>query len=315
MKNLTSFALISLTFLALLFSSCQPDETINTTGFGDAPAASLITTGSVEVITENEVRYHVIQSAATPSIFTVTFVETATGLVAVDLGPNSALKGQELRAYADAINKPISVIITHNHPDHYHNITAFADAPIYAQTDVADLLMNFNVPLPFPNFNQLYTGTVNAVASSQTLYGLEYKFDAISGAETTENGYVFIPSKSILFAGDLIFNNHYTFLGEYTPLVGDDELTNWMTGLDMLKAMFSNYNHVFVGHSGQRSDVGTVIDEQKAFLMDVQGLIKGTKMLSSGSAATTNQEVINELQMLYPNYNGTLNTALNAPWF
>lgn len=69
-----------------------------------------------------------------------------------------------------------------------------------------------------------------------------------------------------------------------------------------MKNNFSDYNHIFVGHNGSRSDVGTVINENISYLQNAQGIIKGTQNIFGGGTATTQQDVIDELQVLYPNY-------------
>ena len=280
----------------VLFSCKKEDDTPVATkvDFGDAPTASTITAGAVEVITEDQVRYHVIVATGGP---TVTIVESEKGIVLVDLGPHHiANLGTNLRTYADAIGKPMSVIITHNHGDHYGNIDKFTDVPIYAASTVADILKANN------EFTTLYSGNITKVSSSETIQGFAFKFNTVSEAETGVNGYVYIENEKALFAGDLISNQSHNYIREYTPLEGADELTNWITGITSFKATFADYKHVFVGHNGTRTDITTVIDENIAYLTDAQGLIKGTKTLTAGGTASTNQEVVDELDALYPNY-------------
>ncbi|MER3329258.1 MAG: hypothetical protein RIF34_06725, partial [Candidatus Kapaibacterium sp.] len=69
-----------------IFVSCSDDETVvqpKVIDFGVAPSSSMITTGSVNVITENTVRYHTIDFAAAP--YTVTIIETEDKVILVDL--------------------------------------------------------------------------------------------------------------------------------------------------------------------------------------------------------------------------------------
>lgn len=118
MKHLKlNFLFIALA-AATLFVSCDSDDDNAQTevvDFGTAPSSALITTGTVNVITENTVRYHTINFGTTP--YTVTVIETESNLVIVDLGPASTF-ADELETYVDVINKPGAVIITHNHGDH-----------------------------------------------------------------------------------------------------------------------------------------------------------------------------------------------------
>lgn len=142
----------------------------------------------------------------------------------------------------------------------------------------------------------------SANSTNKVIGDLTFVFDKVSNAETGENGYIYIEEHKALFAGDLVYNLCHPFLREYTPKDGEDEIDNWIAGLNVLKSNFSEYNHMFVGHNGSRSDIGTSIDENIEYLQNSKGIIKGTQTLSSGSTATTHQEVIDELQLLYPNY-------------
>lgn len=288
---------IAIIIMAFTVFSCNNDDDDSNSqqviDFGTAPSSSIITTGSVNVITENTVRYHTINFDTAP--YTVTIVETENNVVLVDLGPAPAF-ANELEAYVDAINKSGAVIITHNHGDHYGGAANFTDLDFYAESTVASQLNNT------ADFTSLYPNNVIAVSGSQEIGGLTFVFDKVSNAETGENGYIYNEEHKALFAGDLIYNLSHPYLREYTPNSGDDEIDNWIAGLNVLKAKFANYNHLFVGHNGSRSDVSTAIDENINYLQNAQGIIKGTKTITSGGAATTHQEVIDELEVLYPTY-------------
>jgi glyoxylase-like metal-dependent hydrolase (beta-lactamase superfamily II) len=280
-----------------VFVSCSDDDDNTQTevavDFGTAPSSTLITTGTVNVITENTVRYHTFNFTTAP--YTVTIVETENNVVIVDLGPAPDF-AVELEAYFDLINKPGAVIITHNHGDHYGGAGNFTGLDFYAETTVANQLNATT------DFTSIYPNTVIGVTGSQEIGSLTFMFDKVSNAETGENGYFYNEEHKVLFSGDLIYNLSHPYLREYTPNDTEDEIDNWIAGLNVLKANFSNYNHVFVGHNGSRTDVETVLDENIAYLQIAKGIITGTQNLSGGGTATTHQEVIDELQVLYPNY-------------
>lgn len=283
-------------FASILFVSCDDDDDSaqpEVVAFETAPSSSLITTGVVNVITESTVRYHTIDFAAAP--YTVTIVETADEIVIVDLGPAPDF-AVELEAYVDVINKPGAVIITHNHGDHYGGAGNFTDFDFYAESTVAGQLNNT------ADFTDLYPGSVIGVTTSQEIGGLTFTFDKVSNAETGENGYFYNEEHKVVFSGDLVYNLSHPYLREYTPNEGEDEIDNWVAGLNVLKTDFSDYNHLFVGHNGSRSDVGTVIDENIDYLQNARAIISGAQTISGGGVATTHQEVIDELQMLFPNH-------------
>lgn len=303
-------------FLALIATtvivSCTNDDDDDDTppvvvDFGIAPSSTLITTGVVNVITENTVRYHTFNFDVTP--YTVTAVETENNIVLVDLGP-APVFAAELKTYLDVINKPGAVIITHNHGDHYGGAGSFTDLDFYAETSVADQLNETS------DFTSLYSKKVTGVSNSLVIGDLTFSFDKVSNAETGENGYIYNEEHKALFSGDLIYNKTHLYLREFTPKDNPDEIDNWIAGLNVLKTNFSTYNHIFVGHNGSRSDIGTVIDENITYLQNAQGIIKGTQTLTNGGTAANQQDVIDELKLLYPSYNeGGLSLSLPNAFF
>jgi len=210
-KNL--FLGVSLLIVSILVSGCSN----NTVSFNKAPTAQ-IKGSNIQVIKEENVRYHVINFAG--GAFTSTIVETKESATIVDLGPGFLKVGQQLREYVDLLGKPISVIITHNHRDHFGNIAHFKDVTVYAQKETAKALMATK------NFTKDYRKDVVSINSSETIYDLEYVFGSISNAETKENGYIYIPSTKALFVGDLIYNKAHNYIREYTPNDDVDELKN-----------------------------------------------------------------------------------------
>ncbi|MFK7889772.1 MAG: MBL fold metallo-hydrolase [Granulosicoccus sp.] len=244
---------------------------------------------------------------------TSTIVESETGAIIVDVSfelTEASTSSTELREYVDALNKPVSVIITHAHRDHYGNIGSFADTNVYAETkNAAALLID-------PGYNGLFSGSVNPITGSTEIAGLDVVFDNVSNTEARENGFIDIPSTKALFLGDLIFNRSHGFIREYTPLDDIDELDIWIAALTDAKTRFADYNYVFIGHTGYRSDVSVVLDENIDYLRVSQGLIKGTKELSAGGIATSVQDVTDELTLLYPDYKpGGLRLALPNGFF
>lgn len=306
-----AFSIVALATLTIL-ASCNKDEV----GFGFAPPASLVKSGTVEVVTKDNVRYHVLNFG---DRWTSTIVESETELTLVDVGINTfpnpgaadlSNSGTELRAYADAINKPMSVIITHDHIDHFINLDKFKDVPVYAEGMTAALLK------ADPAFTNAYPGNVTGVTGAKFIGGFEFHFGNVSGTEAPENGYVYIPSEKAVFTGDLTAINKHSYIRDYTPLDGTDELSIWIAALKDMKSKLSGYEHIFVGHIGYETNVAGNFDKTIGYLTDAQGLIKGTKALQSGGFAKSVQEVVDELKLLYPNYGeGALLFALPGAFF
>ncbi len=306
MKNyLKVWGLLLIGFFGL--GACSDDNNTTSVTFTDQPAADIISSGTVDVITENTARYHVINFDGAP--YTVTIVESENNLVIVDLGPEPTL-GIELRNYVNAINKPGDVIITHNHGDHYGGAGSFTDYNFYSESVVAAQLQATE------GFTSLYPNQVIPVANNQIIGELDFKFATVSEAETGENGYIYQEDLKILFAGDLVYNQTHPFIREYTPSDEPDELSNWIAGLELLKTQFSDYNYLFVGHNKYRTDISTALDENMAYLQKAQALILGRDQLTGGGYATTQQQIIDELDSLYPSYlPGGLNLSLADAFF
>lgn len=286
----------------LLLNSCDTDE-IDAVFFAPAPATSLIKGGNVEVITDNNVRYHVLNFGGR---WTSTIVESEKEVTIVDVGINDpggavitadiSKSGEEIRTYANAINKPITIIITHPHVDHFINLDKFKDITVYAETKNAAALNKD------ATFKQVYGKDAIAVSGSRVIGGFEFHFGNVSGTEAVENGYVYIPSEKSVFTGDLTAVNRHSYIRDYTPLDNVDELSTWINALREMKTKFSDYKYVFVGHVGYDSNVSSNFDKAITYLTDAQGLIKGTKNLRSGAKAKSNKEVVDELKALYPSF-------------
>ncbi|MFK7995620.1 MAG: MBL fold metallo-hydrolase [Granulosicoccus sp.] len=302
--------ILSTAISLLMLSACSSDDEAAIVDFGAAPAASIISSGTVEVLTDDTTRYHVLTFE---DIVTSTIVESETGAIIVDVSfelTEASTSSTELRAYADALDKPLSVIITHAHRDHFGNIASFADTNVYAETKNAAAL------LADATFTSLFSGTVNAITGSTQIADLEVVFDNVSNTEAPENGFIYIPSGKALFLGDLVFNRSHGFIRDYTPLDDVDELDIWIAALNDAKTRFADYSRVFMGHTGYRSDVSVNLDENIDYLEVSQGLIKGTRELSAGGIATSVQDVTDELALLYPDYkSGGLLLALPNGFF
>ena len=290
-------AVLLSTFVFII--SCT-DDSIE---FSLAPATSIAANAKVDVITKENVRYHVFTYGGR---WSANIVESENEITLVDVGINNSggasvtgdisKSGEEIRAYAEAIKKPMSIIITHPHVDHFINLDKFKDVPVYAETKNA-VALNKDA-----TFKQVYGKDAIAVSGSRVIGGFEFHFGNVSGTEAEENGYVYIPGEQALFTGDLTAIERHSYIRDYTPLDEVEELTIMINALNEMKPKFRNYKYVFVGHVGFETNVASNFDKTIAYLTDAQGLIKGTKNLRVGRKATSNQEVVDELKVLYPNY-------------
>lgn len=316
--NIQKFSIAAIISLTVLLISCRDTENNpSKVNFSTAPNATLAPNATIEVITNNQVRYHVLNYGGR---WTSTIVESETGITIVDVGindPGGAIvtsdiskSGEEIRAYADAIKKPITIIITHPHMDHFVNLNQFKDITVYAETKNAAALNQD------ASFQQIYGGTATAVSGSKLIGGFEFHFGNVSGTEALENGYTYIPSVKAVFTGDLTAINRHAYIRDYTPLDNTDELSTWINALNQMKTQFAGYNYVFVGHVGYETNVAENFNKSIKYLTDAQGLIKGTKNRLAGGKTTSVQEVVDELMILHPTYgDGGLLFALPNAFF
>lgn len=192
------FAVLLSTFV--LITSCTDDSV----EFSAVPAPSIAANAKVKVVTKDNVRYHVFTYGGR---WSANFVESESEITLVDVGINNSggavvtgditKSGEEIRAYADAIKKPMNVIITHPHVDHFINLDKFKDVTVYAETKNAAALNKD------ATFKQVYGKDAVGVSGSRVIGGFEFHFGNVSGTEAEENGYIYIPSEKAVFTGDL----------------------------------------------------------------------------------------------------------------
>ncbi|MBK8506725.1 MAG: MBL fold metallo-hydrolase [Saprospiraceae bacterium] len=111
----------------------------------------------------------------------------------------------------NAINKPGTVIISHNHGDHFGGAGNFGDLDFYAESEVAEQLNSTT------DFTDLYSRKVIGVTGTQMIGDLTFAFDKVSNAETGENGYIYKVKHKIVFAEDLIYNLTHPYLERIYP--------------------------------------------------------------------------------------------------
>ena len=103
--NNIKFSLVAILGL-LLFSSCGDDDEMNPmVDFGTAPALS-ITNGTVEVITEDMVRYHTLVFG---ELVTAVIVESETGVTLIDVAFSFGKAKMDLNAKDRLLKNQVSI--------------------------------------------------------------------------------------------------------------------------------------------------------------------------------------------------------------
>ena len=144
------------------------------------------------------------------------FVETSDGLVAIDASSTEAHAQAALDDLRRETQLPIThVIVTHSHWDHIGGLAAFRGpgVQIIARDNFADELRVVNAT-GSPFLSYFGTGTRrdyslqpdHLVGQREVLKlgGIEFGLYPVSGGETTDGLLIHVPSRDILFVGDVL---------------------------------------------------------------------------------------------------------------
>jgi glyoxylase-like metal-dependent hydrolase (beta-lactamase superfamily II) len=145
----------------------------------------------------------------------ISFVQTASGVVVIDTGTTEPTAHAALAAFRRVSSQPIThVILTHAHWDHIGGLKVFREpgTQVIAQQRFADELKIVNeAGVPFRYFfgagarlrHQVVPDRL--VDSRETLVvgGLEFVFYRARGGETEDALLIHLPSRGVLFVGDV----------------------------------------------------------------------------------------------------------------
>lgn len=166
------------------------------------------------------------------------FVVGSDGVVAIDATSTERRTRAYLEAMRDVTELPVRVLLnTHHHGDHNHGNYLFPNAAIVAHHACRREAMEagligqalfpdvewgaIEVKPPFLTFSDRITVWADHVAIECVHVG---------PAHTTNDVYAWIPSRGVLFTGDLVFHR-------VTPLALQGTITGWLSALAELKAL------------------------------------------------------------------------------
>ncbi len=171
------------------------------------------------------------------------FVVTDDGVVVIDALGSPALAEELIDQIRRITSQPIRyVIVTHYHADHIYGLQAFkaAGATViahgagreYLVSDTARLRLEASRQDLFPwidETTQLVAADRWLEAPQTTLRVGTYDFliRHVGPAHTSEDLVVFVPKRSVLFAGDLVFHGRI-------PFVGQADSRQWIASLTQL---------------------------------------------------------------------------------
>jgi len=241
------FGILSIALIAACFSDIQPMQAQTPA----APKATLEKTIEVKAIQVAPNTYFVQGIPEMGSkqnqnfISNAGFVVTPKGVVVIDALGSPVLAQkliQEIRKITK--QKIVAVVLTHYHADHVYGLQEFKrlGATIYAQRDGLNYLTSETAKqrliasridfAPWVNENTHLVPADVWIDQSKTITvgGIEFRISRVGPAHAPEDLIVFVPSESVLFAGDLIFQGRI-------PFVGNADSRGWMSALDEIQKL------------------------------------------------------------------------------
>ena len=182
------------------------------------------------------------------------FVVTDTGVVVIDTGSSYEIGKMILRKISAVTSKPVThIFTTHFHGDHWLAnqalVEAYPDAQTIAHPETIALLNagedQFWLDVFAERLGRDFSGT-RAVIPNTNAKSKEYRIGNVSfevilfdKAHTATDLMVYVVDDSVLFTGDIVNNEHFSFMG-HGNFKGAYAATQ--------KALAINPNHVVVGH-------------------------------------------------------------------
>jgi glyoxylase-like metal-dependent hydrolase (beta-lactamase superfamily II) len=182
------------------------------------------------------------------------FVVTDTGVVVIDTGSSYEIGKMILRKIAGVTSKPIShVFTTHFHGDHWLAnqalVEAYPDARTIAHPELIALLKGgddkFWLDVFAKRLGDDFVGTKSVIPNTPAenreykIGGMTLQVTLFDKAHTATDLMVNVVEEGVLFTGDIVNNEHFSFMG-HGNFKGAYEATQ--------KALAMNPKHVVVGH-------------------------------------------------------------------
>jgi cyclase len=177
---------------------------------------------NAETVEVSEGVYAYIQPDGSWFLNNMGFLTSPSGVISVDATSTE----RRTRAYLEAIvrvsSQPVRTLVnTHHHGDHTYGNCLFTGATIVAHERCREEVLAFGPPANLGIWDEVEWGEL-AVAppfltydTGVTLWSGDLRCDVRyvgTPAHTTNDSIIHIPDRSVLFAGDLVFNGGTPFL-------------------------------------------------------------------------------------------------------
>ncbi|MBL8345358.1 MAG: MBL fold metallo-hydrolase [Rubrivivax sp.] len=198
------------------------------------------------------------------------FVVTREGVVVIDALGAPVLAEELLAAIARVTPLPVRhVIVTHFHADHIYGLQVFRDRGarivahaagrtyLHSETAALRLASSREELAPWVDERTRLVEADQWVQGPESLRlgGLEFQLRPMGPAHTPEDLAVYLPSRGVLFSGDIVFRNR-------VPWIGQADSARWITALRELIALKARL--IVPGHgpvsSAPTEDLGLTLD-------------------------------------------------------
>lgn len=205
------------------------------------------------------------------------FVVTDTGVVVVDTGSSYEIGKMILQKIAGVTSKPIThIFTTHFHGDHWLAnqalVEAYPDARTIAHPELIALLKGgedkFWLDVFSKRLGEDFAGTKAVIPNTPAengdykIGGITFRVTLFNKAHTATDLMVYVVEEGVLFTGDIVNNEHFSFMG-HGNFKGAYEASQ--------VALATNASHVVVGHG--RSGKMDLVEDFSKFYQDVRTVV------------------------------------------
>lgn len=202
---------------------------------------------------------------------------------------------EEVREILEKIGKPLTrIYVSHAHPDHFAGI-AYFDGPTYALASVKQLI-DQSGGLRIERGYQYTPGhdgeafeqrSIDRVVEpgTETISSIEFRFESVTDAETTEQLAIALPGQSLLIAPDVLYNKVHMFIGEHA-------FDAWEAAITKLEE--EPYEVILPGHG--RPGGREIFATSREYLEVARDAL---------AAASGPEDLNGRLEAAFPDYGGT----------
>ena len=175
-----------------------------------------------EIVEVSEGIYAYIQPDGSWYLNNTGFLTSTHGVISIDATSTERRTRAYLEAIAKVTSQPVRTLVnTHHHGDHTYGNCLFAGATIVAHERCRDEVLAFGPPANTGIWIDVEWGDLPVAPpfltydTGVTLWSGDLRCDVRyvgTPAHTTNDSIIHIPDRSVLFAGDLLFNGGTPFL-------------------------------------------------------------------------------------------------------